>query len=209
MEATNVNKNVINQTAVGAKKIYGKEDPNFKSVPDKKLFRYRRWELDNKIEVVVRSEVDAYLPPKGDSTEAKYVKLCALNEYDLANEWRSKLESNRGAVISTEIRNNSCKVARWMCQAMLADIDEVKMAFVSRQNQKDTSKHSVLSFESYSINGLISMINYRLKDNWTIIKSLIEVLSKQEDGDFALVKQPYKQSIRIYQIPRKAEEEEH
>eukprot|EP00331_Platyophrya_macrostoma_P022946 CAMPEP_0176441932 /NCGR_PEP_ID=MMETSP0127-20121128/21510_1 /TAXON_ID=938130 /ORGANISM="Platyophrya macrostoma, Strain WH" /LENGTH=466 /DNA_ID=CAMNT_0017826841 /DNA_START=178 /DNA_END=1578 /DNA_ORIENTATION=- len=205
VEATNVNKNFITTAATGPQKSFGEDNPHFKS-NEKKVFRYRRWELD-RIEVVVRSEVDAYLPPKDENQDLKYVKLCALNEYELGTDWRGKLENNRGALISTECRNNSCKLSRWICQAFLADIDEVKIAFITRQNQKDASKHSILNVESYSLNSLVSMINYKLKDNWAILKGLVEILGKQEDGEYALVKQAYKQSIKIYRIPQKEGED--
>mgnify|MGYP000997304722 CR=1 FL=1 len=203
VEATNINKNFITFASSGPQRDYGKDHPLYKE-GEKRVFRYRRWEVD-RVEVVVRSEVDSYLPPKEDA-EPKFVKLCALNESEIS-DWKTKLEGSRGALIGTELRNNACKVSKWICQAALAEIDEIKLAFITRQNQKDTSKHSLLSIESYSLASLGSSINYRLKDNWAILKSLAEVLSKQEDGEYALVKQAYKQSIKVYRMPKKEGED--
>lgn len=41
-------------------------------------------------------------------------------------EWRQKLDIQRGAVLANELRNNSCKLAKWTVQALLAGSDQVK-----------------------------------------------------------------------------------
>jgi translation initiation factor 3 subunit D len=37
------------------------------------------------------------------------------------------LASQRGAVVATEMKNNSCKLARWATQAILAKADQMKI----------------------------------------------------------------------------------
>jgi translation initiation factor 3 subunit D len=46
-------------------------------------------------------------------------------------DWRSKLDSQRGAVLATELKNNSCKIAKWTASAILAGSDILKFGFVS------------------------------------------------------------------------------
>ena len=43
--------------------------------------------------------------------------ICVLK---VSGDWRKKLESQRGAVLATEIKNNNCKLARWTTQAVMA-----------------------------------------------------------------------------------------
>ena len=49
------------------------------------------------------------------------MRLYALNETDSklsgGIDWRQKLESQRGAVLATELKNNSNKLAKWTVQA--------------------------------------------------------------------------------------------
>jgi len=40
------------------------------------------------------------------------------------------LASQRGAVVATEMKNNSCKLARWTIQAILAKADLMKLGSV-------------------------------------------------------------------------------
>ena len=41
-------------------------------------------------------------------------------------DWRSKLDSQRGAVLATELKNNSNKLAKWTVASMLAGSDTIK-----------------------------------------------------------------------------------
>ena len=54
-----------------------------------------------------------------------------LNEWDSRHcngvDWRQKLDSQRGAVIATELKNNSYKLARWTCCALLAGSEYLKL----------------------------------------------------------------------------------
>ncbi len=65
----------------------------------------------------------------------EFVTVKALNEWGAgsrpnAMDWRSKLDSQRGAVIATELKNNATKVARWATQALLAGSDLLKIGYV-------------------------------------------------------------------------------
>jgi len=44
-------------------------------------------------------------------------------------DWRAKLDSQRGAVLATELKNNSCKIAKWTASALLAGSDIVKFGY--------------------------------------------------------------------------------
>jgi translation initiation factor 3 subunit D len=207
IESTYINKNFTNQVSKGEEKTWSSDKIELDELPDKKLYKYRKFTLDNKFNIIVRSEIDTYIKTEVDGNEKlQYVKVFALNEYDYSTDWRVKLDTNRGALESTEFRNNSCKISKWLCQSMLADVDTVKLGFISRITPKDASKHSVLLVETIRTDILSKTIGYKLKENWSIVKHLVETILKQEDGTYVLVKLPYKQSIRIYRIPTEGEE---
>ncbi len=44
---------------------------------------------------------------------------------------RTKLDSQRGAIIATELKNNAAKVARWATQALLASSDLLKIGYAA------------------------------------------------------------------------------
>ena len=41
-------------------------------------------------------------------------------------DWRKKLDSQRGAVLATELKNNSCKIAKWALCSYLAGSSFIK-----------------------------------------------------------------------------------
>ena len=201
IEATNTTRKFIEVTTKAG------ETKDFTTVkgaeaPERKAYRYRKWNLDNKVNIVVRSEVDAYIK-EGEGTS--FVKVAALNEYQPQQDWKQNYELNKGAVISSELRNNLNKICRWLCQALLADCSQVKLGFVTKQNVKD-GKYYVLTVEDMTTNSLSNTINYRLKDSWNVVKTLVDIVAKQDDGTYAFVKQAYKPGIRVYRAPEQGEE---
>lgn len=103
-------------------------------------YRYRIFDLgvteDEDVKLALRTEVDAFVPAtQGSET---FVNVRTLNEFDSrvqgaggAPDWRSKLDSQRGAVVATEMKNNSCKLAKWAVQSILAGAEVLKIGYVS------------------------------------------------------------------------------
>ncbi len=60
----------------------------------------------------------------------------ALNEFDSKSysngiDWRSKLDSQKGAVLATELKNNSYKLAKWVASAHLSGVDYIQVWHLS------------------------------------------------------------------------------
>jgi translation initiation factor 3 subunit D len=106
--------------------------------PASKAYKYRRFDLSleadaEPLHLIVRTELDAVVK-NNISGEDQKLTIKALNEFDNkaqgsggALDWRSKLASQRGAVVATEMKNNSCKLARWTVQSILAKADLMKL----------------------------------------------------------------------------------
>jgi translation initiation factor 3 subunit D len=106
--------------------------------PASKSYKYRRFDLSleadaEPLHLIVRTELDAVVK-NNISGEDQYLTIKALNEFDNkaqgsggALDWRTKLASQRGAVVATEMKNNSCKLARWTTQSILAKADLMKL----------------------------------------------------------------------------------
>jgi translation initiation factor 3 subunit D len=105
-------------------------------------YRYRLFDAsineDEDVKIAVRTEVDAYQPGSGKHREDTLMTIRSLNEFDSraqgaggAPDWRTKLDSQRGAVVATEMKNNSCKLARWAVQSILAGADTMKIGYVN------------------------------------------------------------------------------
>ena len=143
-EATYINHNFANQVVLdeGHKVEMPQANPFYNpsedtDPPASKAYKYRRFDLstseEDPVYLVVRTQIDA-VQKNTISGDDQFLVLKALNEFDSkapgsggALDWRSKLVSQRGAVVATEMKNNSCKLARWTTQSILAKADVMKI----------------------------------------------------------------------------------
>jgi len=147
-EATYINHNFANQVVLESqnqKVDMAHENPFYSASdesepPASKAYKYRRFDLSTSEEqptyLIVRTELDA-VQKNAINGEDQFVTVHALNEFDNkaqgsggALDWRTKLVSQRGAVVATEMKNNSCKLARWTVQSILAKADVMKLGYV-------------------------------------------------------------------------------
>lgn len=176
---------------------------------------------DEEVKLALRTEVDAFLPPTnapssgvinlGTTTGGKgegLVTVKALNEFDSkapgagnAPDWRTKLDSQRGAVVATEMKNNSFKMARWAVQSILAGADVMKLGYVSRASVRDNTRHVILSTATMRPSEFAAQLNMSVMNGWGIVRTIIDLCFKHPDGKYVLIKDPNKPVIRLYAVP--------
>ena len=67
-------------------------------------------------------------------------------------DWRAKLETQRGAVLATELKNNANKLAKWTAAALVTNVDMIKLGYVSRAHPRDPNNHVILGTQvSYQL----------------------------------------------------------
>merc|ERR1712112_472856 len=166
-------------------------------------YRYRRWDLGNDIVMVCRCELDAV--QQGSNNETQFITLKALNEWDSRHsggvDWRQKLESQKGAVLANELKNNACKLAKWTVQSILAGADNLKFGYVTRYSVKDSSRHIILGTQQFKPIEFGQQINLNMDNAWGIVRCVLDIVMAQKDGKYLIVKDPNKPMIRLYDIP--------
>ncbi|KAL6231265.1 eukaryotic translation initiation factor 3 subunit D [Aspergillus navahoensis] len=234
LEATFINHNFALQTVVeanNAKVDFNHPNPFYNAEEEteplaSKGYKYRRFDLslesdEEPFNMIVRTEVDA-LVKNPVSGEDQQLVVKALNEFDSkaqgsggSLDWRSKLYSQRGAVVATEMKNNSCKLARWTTQAILAKADGMKLGFVSRANPRSAASHVVLGVAGYKPREFAAQMNLNLGNGWGIVRTIVDrirALDADEEEDkvtkYILVKDPNRPVLRLYSVPANAFEED-
>jgi translation initiation factor 3 subunit D len=165
-------------------------------------FRYRRFDFGDDIALTTRTSVDGYNTVRG---EKLLCSIKALNEFDskLSGnvDWRQKIEAQIGAVIATEMKNNSNKLTQWTAQAVLSGVDELKLGFVSRIHSKDREKHEVLKTQTHKIRPFAQSLNIKISELWGTLKFLVDAFLEQPDGLYLLLKDPNQPNMKIYSLP--------
>ncbi|CAG7562190.1 unnamed protein product [Fusarium equiseti] len=220
-EATYINHNFTNQVVLeneSSKVNMAHGNPFYNSSEDtdppaSKAYKYRRFDLstneEEPVHLIVRTEVDA-VQRNTISGEDQHMSIHALNEFDSkaqgsggALDWRSKLVTQRGAVVATEMKNNSCKLARWTVQSILASADVMKLGFVSRVTPRSNDKHVVLGVIGWKPRDFANQMNLSLNNGWGIVRTIADMClsNSSSDAKFVLVKDPNKSILRLYEVP--------
>lgn len=209
LEATFINHNFSQQVLKMGEEKYSFENPNPFIQEDEESqvasvgYRYKKFDLGNDIELIARCEHDAVMV--GVNGEIQYINIKTLNEWDNrfsgGVDWRSRLDNQRGAVLATELKNNSCKLAKWTVCSMLAGSDQIKFGYVSRYHFKDTANYVILGTQQFKPIEFANQINLNMDNAWGILRCIIDICLKLKEGKYLIMKDPNKPMVRIYDIP--------
>lgn len=175
------------------------ENDESQKIIDQLNYKYVKYSLGKDTQLFVRLNLEGYAP--NSQGEPEEVMAKCFNEADLAMDMRGKLVTNKGALITLESKNNLSKICKWLCQAQLSDIKEIKLGFVSRQNPNDSKKQQLLAVDSYTINELTNILSFKPKECWGVMQYFINQLSQHQNDFYALVKVPFKPNVKLYHIP--------
>jgi len=150
------------------------------------------------VTLVVRTEVNCKLPGDGGLVCVK-----ALNEFDpkVSYSWRNHLESQRGACLATELKNNAFKLGRWTAQAILSGCDTMKIGYVSRTHPSDPWSHAVVGVQTHATAGFAEQIGLTRNNMFGILRNVIDLVMQWPDGKYLLLKDPMKSVLRIHEVP--------
>jgi translation initiation factor 3 subunit D len=220
LEATMINQNFSQQILkkAGRKEMdmpnpfYDEEDADEGMEPSSVAFRYRKFALDDKTTLVCRTELHGLVK------KTQYMTAFALNEYIpptstnqstvVAPNWRDKIDSQRGAVLANELKNNSFKLAKWTAQSLLAGADQMKIGFCSRVAPKSPYEHVILATQFYRPKDFATQITLQEGQMWAMIRMFVQLLQKQECGKYVLMREPNAAKLSLYKVPPETFEDE-
>lgn len=163
---------------------------------DPGVFKYRKWMIGD-YQIVVRTEIDAQVEENGEFVP---LRLFAVNEYDsnITGGYADKLETRKGFIFSNEIKNNSCKMSKWVLKAHLAGVEYIRIAYATRQHFSSPDKHNLLTVQKIRTADLMKNLNLEYSNSWGVFKSVLDTVKKEPDGKYVIIKDPLKPVVRIY-----------
>ncbi|WVQ98599.1 eukaryotic translation initiation factor 3 subunit D [Kwoniella sp. CBS 9459] len=214
LEATYINQNFSSQVIqASSKAVTPKPNPFYSAEVETEplastLYKYKKFDLsveeEETFDIIVRTEADAYLGKKDTLVTVK-----ALNEFDPRSQggaakpldWRKNLDTQKGAIVASEMKNNSAKLARWAVQSILVGAEQMKMGYISRANPRDAQRHVIVGVQSFKPTDFARQMNVSLANGWGIVRTIADLLLKQPEGKYVLVKDPNNPQIRLYKVP--------
>eukprot|EP00816_Leptocylindrus_hargravesii_P007427 CAMPEP_0196807278 /NCGR_PEP_ID=MMETSP1362-20130617/7237_1 /TAXON_ID=163516 /ORGANISM="Leptocylindrus danicus, Strain CCMP1856" /LENGTH=562 /DNA_ID=CAMNT_0042181123 /DNA_START=38 /DNA_END=1726 /DNA_ORIENTATION=- len=176
--------------------------------PASVAYKYRRFTLGD-IRLVCRCELHGLVQKRG---EEQTMTAFALNEWDSklsgGINWRDKIDTQRGAVLATELKNNSCKLAKWTAQSILAGADQMKIGYVSRVTKSNAYEHVILATQFYKPKEFAQQTTLSVNSMWGIVKMLVEFFGGKDEGKYVIMRDPNKPILRIFSVPPSTFEED-
>jgi translation initiation factor 3 subunit D len=151
----------------------------------------------NPVSIAVRTEVNCKMG------KDHYVSVKAVNEYDQrkGQPWRKYLDSQRGAVLATVLKDNAFKLGRWTAQAILSGCDTLKLGYISRKEDPYPWTHHCLTVTTYQVDGFAEQIGMTNNNIFGILRSVIDLVMSLDDGKYVLLKDPTKSVVRLFEVP--------
>ena len=145
------------------------------------------------------------------------MNLYAFNEHNLnRTNWGHNIDNSIMKCINQEIADNQFKASRWCVQSILADVDLINFAFVTRKDINDPSKGaSVVASHVVPTKSWCKQLNMNMEKGWRILQHLCMIIEKPKDGsepkesgEYVILKDFNRMSVRLYETHDNEEEEE-
>ena len=74
-------------------------------------------------------------------------------------------------------------------------------SFVSRATPKANDRHVILGVVGYDPRKFAEQMNLNLANGWGIVRTIVDMCLKMNEGKYVLVKDPNKPLLRLYEVP--------
>lgn len=193
LESSTVNQYYSQQCLLPQKNEYG---PNpFFNNQDSSLkpsvgYKYRLFDLGDGINALIRCEFDAY--SLADKSCINIKSLLEWGTKPQMQNWRAEFENYSGSTLAGEIKNNSCKIAKWTSSAIMAGDHLLKIGFISRNHYANNKDHSIIGSLTTNSKDLANQIGLSMNNAWGILYSLSKKFLELPEGKYVIFKDPQK-----------------
>jgi hypothetical protein len=149
----------------------------------------------DKFDIYTYVEIDG---AKKNSTtgELQYFLIRTFMESETQGSWVKNMKTP-GTMMTKEYQSNSCSIQKWICEARLADVKEIKTGFIAFDNNKTPT---LLNVDQKSIESFEKTFSFKYESCWSTVKYFLNLLAGVEDGNYVLSKDPYTPlSIKLFQ----------
>lgn len=79
---------------------------------------------------------------------------------------------------------------------------------MSRTNPKNNNDHVILGVLTNKPREFASQMALNLNNGWGIVRTIVDMVLRMDEGKYVLVKDPNKSLLRLYQVPLNTFEED-
>lgn len=166
------------------------------------VYRYRKFDLGDGIQLVARTSIAAY---KGDASNPTLMSVKVFNEFDSKCingniDWRESLDTQSSTVLAAEMKNNTCRVVRAAAETYLNGADVVKLGWVTRASPKDNTRHTIIGVTTFDTQAFTTSVRIPRTQLWGTLKTILDFVCEQEEGKYILLRDPMRANLKIYEV---------
>jgi len=173
---------------------------------NKNIYKYLKWDIIDGLKVIIRCRQHA-------STKIRSGMLSILFHVfiDSHGRWGNSMDNARGAILAVELRNNASSISRAIYNAILGDINQISLLYITREIPSNTKKHLILGCQFFNPVELSEQVNLNILNGFGILKSILEtiilhasdiILEGKEEStkrSFVLLREPNKPLLLLYE----------
>jgi len=91
-------------------------------------------------------------------------------------------------------------LAKWTLQSLLAGADLIKLGYISRVHSRNAERHVILGTQTYKPKEFATQVNLNVPNAWAILKAVVDMCLKLDEGKYLLLKDPNKPLLRLYDV---------
>jgi translation initiation factor 3 subunit D len=113
-------------------------------------------------------------------------------------------------IMNQTMQYNHSKIARWIIQCLLADVDQMKFAFVARKKPDTIEPHVILQTFTRNTKDLALDQEVQIKQFWGYFRFFVDEIYEraEETGDYMVYKVPSSSQFKLYKITQVEDMEE-
>ena len=173
-------------------------------------YTYMRWPFGDGRTLITRGQLHSYedMSGKGDEDSIKYSNIYAMNQWKFNKPEWDKIDADKAAVLGGELTDNNNRVSKWALQSLFAGADNMKIVFVKRQKLFSNLKQQIIGCSTVSTYKFLNLISFQMESAWSNVKFIADYFSKQEDGEYIIVRDPIKNVLKIFNMEEQEGEED-
>jgi translation initiation factor 3 subunit D len=164
--------------------------------PPKVAFKYKTVKFADQFTAIVRTELSGV-------EKDKPILVRSLVETGPKFDWKTKLDMQRGAVITEEIKKSNNRVARFVAESVLAGCETMKLAFITKKGP--TTAHSLLGVHSVKTSEIATQMGVTESNCWGIVKEIVNLIINEDkehpNMQYLYIRDPTKTAMRLYRLP--------
>ncbi len=155
---------------------------------ERPLYKYVKLQLED-MEVYTRVEMD------GAGKEGEACLIRCFSEIETIGHWREK---SSGSMVVEQYSKNVNLWHKWLCQAYLAEVEELRVGYICRDKE---AEYNIIQVDKLSTHSAAKNLGFKITDNMDCLKQALRWVYAQEDGEYVCMKIPYKNQHKIYRVP--------